>query len=102
MKQIRFFFLFPPLRGPGDLHKALAFATSQALQRLIDSAVAGERAEEAVIDQAEYINDTVNELYTGNETIRASNAEGFFLERADGVIRRWYEVGPRRLAGSHQ
>lgn len=55
-----------------------------------------ERAEEAVIDQAEYINDTVNELYTGNETIRASNAEGFFLERADGVMRRWFSLEKKR------
>lgn len=45
------FFLLPPLWGPGGLlcpsdgaAKALAFATPQALQRLIDSAVAGERA----------------------------------------------------------
>lgn len=55
-----------------------------------------ERAEEAVIDQAEHINDTVNELYNGNETIRASNAEGFFLERADGVVRRWFDLERKR------
>lgn len=49
-----------------------------------------------MIDQAEYINDTVNELYSGNETIRASNAEVFFLERVDGVIRRWFGLKKKR------
>lgn len=55
-----------------------------------------EAAEEAVMEQSEQINDTVNELYTGGETIRASNAEGFFQQRADGVMRRWFSLEKKR------
>lgn len=55
-----------------------------------------EQAEEAAIEQAEEMNDQVNDFYTGNESIRAANAEPFFLARAQKAIQKLYRLQKKR------
>lgn len=48
--------------------------------------------QEQLIEQQEALNDRIDECYSGNESIRASNAEGFFMKRFDGAVDSWLKA----------
>ena len=51
-----------------------------------------ERCQEDVIAQQENLNDKLDECYNGNESIRASNAENYFLKRFEGAVGQWFRA----------
>ena len=55
-----------------------------------------EKAEEAALNEAEHVNDMVDDCYTGGETIRASNAESFFAGRAHKAVMRLAALQKKR------
>lgn len=50
------------------------------------------QCQEQVIAKQEDLNDKIDECYNGNESIRSSNAEAFFMKRFEQSIAQWLRV----------
>ncbi len=48
------------------------------------------KCQEDVIAQQENLNDKIDECFSGNESIRASNAETYFMKRFERAIGQWF------------
>lgn len=46
------------------------------------------KAESVILNEAEQLNDITDECYSGGETLRAGNAEGFFIGRIRKIVER--------------
>lgn len=46
------------------------------------------KAESVIMNEAEQLNDITDECYSGSETLRAGNAEGFFIGRIRKIVER--------------
>ena len=45
-----------------------------------------------MIAKQENLNDKLDECYNGNESIRASNAENYFLKRFESAVGQWFSA----------
>lgn len=61
-----------------------------------------ERCQEDVIAQQENLNDKLDECYNGNESIRASNAENYFLKRFEGAVGQWFRAKKAYVRADNQ
>ena len=61
-----------------------------------------ERCQEDVIAQQENLNDKLDECYNGNESIRASNAENYFLKRFEGAVGQWFHAKKAYVRADNQ